>query len=180
MNDKDITVIRCDRKNLLMRVEHNGKITVRVPRRVPEAEIKQFIESHREWMEKNIAALGEIAPPFTWEELNALADEALKYFPPVVARYAAAVGVTYGKITIRDQHKRWGSCSSQGNLNFNCTLMLAPESVREYVVVHELCHRRQMNHSPAFWQEVARVMPDYDTAREWLKTEGVKIIGRIP
>ena len=89
------------------------------------------------------------------------------------------VGATVGKVTIRNQKTRWGSCSAKGNLNFNCLLMLCPEDVRDYVVVHELCHRKEMNHSARFWTEVERVLPDYRTRRKWLKEFGCEIIGRL-
>ncbi|MBR3646703.1 MAG: M48 family metallopeptidase, partial [Lachnospiraceae bacterium] len=74
---------------------------------------------------------------------------------------------------------RWGSCSSKGNLNFNALLILCPEEVRDYVVVHELCHRLEMNHSKYFWAEVERVFPHYREARLWLKKNGNYYIERI-
>ena len=76
------------------------------------------------------------------------------------------------------QKTRWGSCSSDGNLNFNCLLMLAPEEVQNYVVVHELCHRRQMNHSKKFWDEVEKYDPDYKKQKKWLKDHGDEIMRR--
>ena len=82
------------------------------------------------------------------------------------------MGVKYGRITVRRQKTRWGSCSSKGNLNFNCLLMLCPDFVVDYVVVHELCHLKQMNHSERFWAEVERVLPQYKEARKWLKENG--------
>ena len=97
----------------------------------------------------------------TLDKIKALADQALKIIPARVEYFARIIGVTYGNITIRNQKTRWGSCSSKGNLNFNCLLMLAPPEVLDYVVVHELCHRKQMNHSKAFWTEVENVFPDY-------------------
>ena len=68
---------------------------------------------------------------------------------------------------------------TKGNLNFNCLLMLCPEEVQDYVVVHELCHRLEMNHSPAFWEQVERVLPDYQKSREWLKEHEKELIGRL-
>ena len=83
------------------------------------------------------------------------------------------------RIALRDTTSRWGSCSSKGNLNFNCILVLCPEWVRDYVVIHELCHRREMNHSPRFWALVAANCPDYNAARRWLKTQGRAIMERV-
>ena len=87
-------------------------------------------------------------------------------------KYADIIGVDYGRITIRMQKSRWGSCSSKGNLNFNCLLMNAPDEITDYVIVHELCHRKEMNHSPKFWAHVEAVLPDYKERRKWLKDHG--------
>ena len=89
---------------------------------------------------------------------------------------AKIIGVDYGRITIRNQKTRWGSCSSKGNLNFNCLLMLTPPEVIDYVVVHELCHRKEMNHSKDFWREVEKVLPNYLDQVKWLKDEGSNVI----
>ena len=86
--------------------------------------------------------------------------------------YARNMGVTYGRISIREQKTRWGSCSSVGNLNYNWKLVLMPPGVLDYVVVHELAHRREMNHSAAFWKVVATWMPDYKKYRKWLRDNG--------
>ena len=103
----------------------------------------------------------------------------MKVVPGRVAHFASLVGVNYGRITIRNQRTHWGSCSSKGNLNFNCLLMLAPAEVLDYVVVHELCHRKEMNHSARFWTEVEKVIPDYKVHEKWLKTEGSRLMRRM-
>lgn len=113
----------------------------------------------------------EQQPVITEKDLIQLKKVAAEYIPKRVAYYAKLMGVTYGRITIRNQKTRWGSCSSRGNLNFNCRLMLMPREVIDYVVVHELCHRKQMNHSSKFWYEVERIMPDYDVYRQRLKKQ---------
>ena len=118
-------------------------------------------------------------PKLTEEELAALVKQAKKVIPPRVAERARQIGVTYGRIAIRKQKSLWGSCSAKGNLNFNCLLMLCPEDVLDYVIVHELCHRKELNHSVRFWAEVARILPDYKQPLKWLKNEGQTIISRI-
>lgn len=111
-------------------------------------------------------------PHLTDKDLKALADKAREVIPKRVAYYAPKVGVTYGRITIRTQRTRWGSCSAKGNLNFNCLLMLAPAEVIDSVVVHELCHRKEMDHSDRFYAEVYRVFPEYRKWHQWLKENG--------
>lgn len=111
-------------------------------------------------------------------DIELLNNMALMDIPKRVKTFAPIVGVDYGRITIRTQKTRWGSCSSKGNLNFNCLLMAMPEEIRDYVVVHELCHRKQMNHSDKFWAEVEKILPDYKERRKWLRDNGEKIMNR--
>ena len=182
MNESlNIQLIRCRRRSVGIRITDEGNIVVRAPLRMPEREIRQVLESKRSWIEKTLAKVRsrKSLPKFTEEELNALAKQAKKELPPRVAARARQVGVTYGRIAVRKQKTLWGSCSSKGNLNFNCLLMLCPEDVRDYVIVHELCHRKELNHSARFWAEVERVLPDYKTSLRWLKKEGQDIIARM-
>ncbi|MDO4804554.1 MAG: SprT family zinc-dependent metalloprotease [Lachnospiraceae bacterium] len=178
-------LIRSNRKTLSIEIKPDGQVLVRAPRRITKREIDQFLLSKSDWIEKHVrqAAERSAAAPkadiLTPDEIRALANEALKDLPDRVRRFAPKVGVSYGGITIRNQKTRWGSCSSKGNLNFNCLLMLAPPEVRDYVVVHELCHRREMNHSPRFWAEVGRVLPDYEVQKAWLKEHGPAIMARM-
>lgn len=92
------------------------------------------------------------------------------------AALAPVLGVTYGRVAVRDQQTRWGSCSSGGNLNFNWRLILAPPPILDYVVVHELAHRRELNHSPRFWALVAAHCPDYRARQDWLKEHGAALM----
>lgn len=113
------------------------------------------------------------------EELVKLTRLAREILPIKVAYYARIMGVSYERIAIRHQKTRWGSCSSLGNLNFNCLLMMMPEAVQDYVVVHELAHRKEMNHSARFWAEVEKIIPDYKKHRKWLKDNGGELILRL-
>lgn len=96
-----------------------------------------------------------------------------------VKYYANIMDVSYGKVTIRHQRTRWGSCSDKGNLNFNCLLMMTPERIQNYVVVHELAHRKEMNHSKKFWEVVESILPDYRESVKWLKTDGLVLIQKM-
>ena len=88
------------------------------------------------------------------------------------AVHAVALGVEFGRITIKDTRSRWGSCSSKGNLNFSWRLLLGPEAVLDYVIAHEVAHLKELNHSPAFWAHVATLCPDFKTHRAWLRKHG--------
>lgn len=177
----DVEIIRSDRKTVSLEVRPDGSAVVRAPRRMPEKEIMRFVESKRDWYENVVARrAAEIKEArdegaVDVERLRALAKASL---PQRVAFYAAVLGVTPGKITVRQQKTRWGSCSAEGNLSFNCLLMLAPTEVIDYVVVHELCHVRHHDHSRAFWNEVGRIIPDYAARRRWLKDNGNVIMMR--
>ena len=105
---------------------------------------------------------------------NRYRNAAREVFTNRVEYYHRFTGGHYTSITIRDQKTRWGSCSAKGNLNFNWKLVLMPPEILDYVVVHELAHRLQMNHSAAFWAEVGKILPDYRERRQWLKVNGQK------
>lgn len=102
-------------------------------------------------------------------ELTAKAKEEL---PAIIKKYAEVMDVTYNRITIRHQKTRWGSCTKTGNLSFNCLLMKMPENVRDYVIIHELAHCKELNHSTKFWTIVAEYCPWYKEAKLWLKENG--------
>lgn len=184
-NKIPINIIYSNRKTIAIELKTDG-IIVRAPRRMSRQRINEFLNEKHDWVEKHWEKIKERSaqveqlPMFTIDEIRELANKALVVIPEKVKKYAVLVGVTYGRITIRNQRSRWGSCSSKGNLNFNCLLMLFPDEVIDYVVVHELCHRKHMNHSAAFYAEVERVFPEYRRCQKWLKENGGLYIRRLP
>lgn len=178
----EYTLIRSSRKTLSIQITPEGRLVVRAPNHLSRREIDLFLESKAGWINSHLqkAAESTALPKLTATELYTLAEQAGETLSAKTIHFAPQVGVTWGRITIRAQRTRWGSCSSSGNLNFNCLLMLAPAFVQDYVVVHELCHRKEMNHSPKFWAEVERVLPDYRTAKRWLKDNGQTLMARLP
>lgn len=182
---KPIEIIRSNRKTLAVQVDMNGKVIARIPKYLSDKEAVKILSEKSSGIEKHIQKKLEQEKkfqdikPFTNDEIQKMADIALKIIPERVKYFAEKLGVTYGNITIRCQKTRWGSCSSSGNLNFNCLLAAAPPEAMDAIVVHELCHRKYMNHSKNFYEEIYRVFPDYDKWNLWLKDEGALLIRRI-
>lgn len=184
----NVEIKKCNRKSISIEIFPDCHVLVRAPYQMKNEEIKKFLEEKKSWIEKNIAIMKEHqeqkaketpVEKLSYEEIQGLADKAMKILPEKVKYYAEKIGVSYGRITIRNQKTKWGSCSGKGNLNFNCLLMLAPEDIQDYVIVHELCHRKEMNHSKNFWSEVEKVMPDYREKKKWLKDHGGEIMRRM-
>ena len=182
----EVTLVRSKRKSIAVQIKSDGAVVVRAPKWMKERDIEAFLQEKRAWIEKHRAAMLERhalinqLEPYTEAELRALTKQARVVITQKVRYYAPLVGVDYGRIAIRRQRSRWGSCSSKGNLNFNCLLVLLPEEVVDYVVVHELCHRKQMNHSTQFYRELERVYPEYKKCQKWLKENGSMYLGRLP
>lgn len=179
------------RRTIAIEITEDIDVIVRAPVWVPMSEIERFVAERREWILKNTAKMRkrieerrkqESEYPverLSMEQIRELADKAVRIIPQRVSYYAKELGVTYGRITIRNQRSRWGSCSSKGNLNFNCLLMLTPPEVIDSVIVHELCHRKYMNHSQSFYNEIYRVFPEYDAWDRWLKENENRLMRRM-
>ena len=180
MAELEYRLVRSSRKTVAIQITPGGEIIVRCPWLMSGRAVRSLVKSREDWIRQQLAKRKSAgsAQPLTEEEHKALAKAARDWFSRRADYFAPLVGVSYGRIAIRTQRTRWGSCSGKGNLNFNCLLMLAPEVVRDYVVVHELCHRKEMNHSKAFWAQVERVMPDYRIHRKWLKDNGAALMAR--
>lgn len=181
-----IEVIRSRRRTLSLEVREDGRVLLRVPLRCGEAQLRAFVEQHRPWLARKLAererqrSEASALPPLGEEELRALKKEAKRVFAARAAYFAPLVGVRWAGLSVRCQRSRWGSCSAKGNLSFNCLLLLAPPEALDYVVVHELCHLLEPNHSPRFWAEVERVYPGWRECRRWLREHGGALLARLP
>ena len=179
-----VRILRSRRKTLSIQIAE-GNVLVRAPMLAGDAMIDTFLRSHEQWIrthleqERKAREQAEEDGRLSQGEIRDLAEKALQVIPVRVAYFASRMGVTYGRITIRNQRTRWGSCSAAGNLNFNCLLMLCPAEVIDSVVVHELAHRKEMNHSPRFYEEVLKVFPEYHKWNRWLKENGPALIRRM-
>ena len=181
----DYELIRSKRRTLSIEISSNGQLLVRAPKRMSQQEIDDFIHKKEDWIKKHQEKFAKKQAEqgneltITQKELDELKKAARKYFPDRVDFYAKKMNLTYGKIAIRCQQTVWGSCSSKGNLNFNCLLMMMDEEIRDYIIVHELSHRKHMNHSAAFWKCVESVMPDYRQRRTKLKNDGRPLLNAV-
>lgn len=181
----EISIIRSNRKTISIEIKPD-KVIVRAPEAVGDKEVVRFLELKKNWIEKHLKVVSErqknlnMLSSYSEEEIKSFVKKAKEIIPMRVEFYAQKAGVTYNRITFRCQRTRWGSCSSKGNLNFNCLLVLLPADVMDSVIVHELCHRKQMNHSAKFYAEVEKVFPEYQRCSKWLKQNGGLYLSRIP
>jgi hypothetical protein len=158
-------------RRYLLRVEADGRVRVTIPRGGSRREADAFAFRHLDWIARQRARLPAL-PSLGLEERRALIRRAKQELPPRLMQLAAAQGLEVSRVSIRNQRSRWGSCGRDGHICLNWRLVRMPEWVRDYVIVHELMHLRRMDHSPAYWKLVARAVPDYETARRWLRVHG--------
>lgn len=185
IGEYNVEVRRTKRKSATIKITADMQIVVYVPLYVSDNEIERMVISKSKWIDEHMLKVQSTIDErsklekITFEQVKKLADQAVEYIPKRVKYYAEKENFIYNKITIKNLVSRWGSCSTKGNLNFNCLLMLTPDYVIDYIVVHELCHLREMNHSEKFWAEVEKIMPDYQRAELWLKQNGGNLISRM-
>lgn len=180
MTDIIYELKRSKRKTVSVEISREAKVIVRAPIKMKKEDIDAFLDSRRTWIEDHLSKAEKIlenAPPKLNEnELKALKQSAKALILPRVEYYANYMGVAYNGVAFRRQKTRFGSCSSKKNLNFNIAIVLMPEEIVDYVIVHELAHLKEMNHSDNFWREVERIIPDYKARRKWLRKNGIKYI----
>lgn len=157
-------------RRYLLRVEADGRVRVTIPRGGSRREAEAFVVRNQAWID---AQLAQVRPPaFTLEAQRAWRTRAREVLPARLYELANQHGCLVTAVSIRSQRTRWGSCGRNGHISLNWRLMLMPEWVRDYVLVHELMHLRRMDHSPKFWRHVEAACPDYRVARQWLRRHG--------
>lgn len=173
----EVEIIRSKRRSMAIQIRTDGSVVVRVPMHASDRAIKRFVSAHARWIADNRGQMFERRKKLAdnpydipaWESLSAADKKIAKQkIMEHVDYYARRMEIDYGSISMRNQKSRWGSCSSKGNLNFNYRLAYLPEELLDYVVVHELAHRRYMDHSAAFWEEVETYYPAYKKCRQML------------
>lgn len=165
-------IVRSKRKTVALEVSRTGEVLVRAPHRMDVARIETFVTQHEAWIKEKSALVEERLrrhPLPTAEEEKILRHNAKEYLPPRVAVWAERMGVDYAGIKINFAATRFGSCNRKNGLNFSARIMQYSPHAIDYVIVHELAHIREHNHSPRFWAIVARYMPDYREAEKELK-----------
>ena len=174
---------RSKRKSISVEISRDAKVIVRAPMNMRKENVELFLLMKSKWIEEHLTnmqnRISDIPEKLSEKEINELKKTARIEIPTRVEYYSKLMGVEYGRIAIRTQKTRFGSCSSKKNLNFNLALMLMPREIIDYVIVHELAHLKEMNHSQAFWQEVGKIIPNYKQCRAWLKENGIKYINQI-
>lgn len=166
---------RSSRKTLTITITQDGQLLIKAPFRISDREIERFLKQKRYWIYKQTKRALEDTQKRVERnehEVKRLREQARRVLTEKTDYYKVLLGVDYQRIRIGDQRTRWGSCSTKGTISYNWHLILMPERIMDYVVVHELCHLLEMNHSERFWRQVRVVLPDYEKRRKWLKENG--------
>jgi predicted metal-dependent hydrolase len=173
--EPDVVFVRHPRaRRYVIRVADDGTVRVTVPRWGSKREAAAFAARERAWIEKQRIRRGRERAEQRFEAPSAdvqreLRNRAKRELPARLLELAAEHGLAVARVSIRDQRWRWGSCSRKGRICLNWRLVQMPDSVRDYVMIHELMHLKRMDHSPTFWKLVSRAYPGFELARAWLR-----------
>lgn len=158
-------------RRYILRVLSDGSLRVTLPRWGAKREAQTLIDANRAWIERE-RATGRPRSAHDESRDEFLRERACRELPDQLLALAEEHGISVRRVSIRNQRSRWGACSPSGTITLNWRLIQAPDFVREYVMLHELMHRREMNHSKRFWRLVAACCPRFIEARRWLRKEG--------
>lgn len=167
-------------RGIKIAVYNTLEVKVTASKYVPEAVIKAYVFSHSAWIRSKLdfylrkGPVKKSVPLSSAEYLN-LKNKTIQLITPKLTHYRNLLQVNYKSVTVRNQKTRWGSCSRQGRLNFNCRLCLLPDELIDYVVVHELCHLKELNHSKRFWAHVASILPNHKLLRSQIHKQGISL-----
>ena len=162
-------------RRYVLRLDHDGRVRVTIPSGGSRREADAFAQRQADWIRERAREhrqARESPPAVALEEKRRVRAMAKAALPVRLLELAAQLGLTVSRVSVRDQRSRWGSCGRDGHICLNWRLVLMPEWVRDYVLVHELMHLRRMDHSPAYWRLVAAAYPNVEAAREWLRHNG--------
>lgn len=158
------------RKTLSLFINKAGEPEVKAPLGCPPAVVEAFIQKHQGWIQKRLAER-QNQKEHTSEEIAALRQRAKEHLPQRVAYFAPLMGVKPSSLKITSARTRYGSCSGKNAICFSLYLMEKSPRAIDYVVVHELAHIKQHNHSPAFYKEIEKILPDYRERIKELKNK---------
>ena len=161
-------------RRYILRVLDDGTLRVTLPRWGSKREAQAFVERSGPWIARQRQKV-DARPSAPHRDEPALRKRALTVLPPALLALARRHDITVSRISVRNQRSRWGACSARGSITLNWRLILVPDFVREYVMIHELMHRRELNHSRRFWRHVAAACPRFEEARRWLRTDGQQL-----
>lgn len=179
----EIKVKKTGRRTIGLKVSRFGDVTAYAPKNARDRDIKAVILNNLDWIKQTrdkmlLSIEGVSVVPFTDEELDSIMRLAKQSIPKKLERLSRMYGFHFEDVKVKLLKSRWGSCTSKKSITINALLMLAPEEVREYVCIHELCHTRHFDHSREFWDAVKRYSPEFQACKEWLKKEGALLIER--
>ncbi len=163
-------------RRVRLSVYHDGSVVVTVPRGFLEALAEQFVQEKGSWIWKKIQHFKQHKEanvlPYSKEDYTKHKNEALLLVESRIEYFNKEYGFAYNKVSVKDQKTRWGSCSKKGNLNFSYRILFLEPEVRDLIIVHELCHLKEFNHSEKFWNLVAITVPNYKAIRKELRKNG--------
>lgn len=162
-------LLRSARKSIAIELRPGQEVLIRAPQRMPQAQIEAFVRSRADWITKHWQKPARLSVEYSKEEEQALRKQADQVLPGLIKRFGEALHVSPTRVTITAARTRFGSCSAKGGISFSYRLMAYPQSAIEYVVLHELAHLKELNHSPAFYRLIESLMPDYKARAALLK-----------
>jgi predicted metal-dependent hydrolase len=160
-------------RSIRIAVRESGEVVVTKPTRVSALQTRIIVVRKMDWIKQKIVEMQKrpkkLLAHFSARDFKENKDRAYNLVDDKIAQFNTFYGYEIERVTIRDQSTRWGSCSKKKHLNFNYKIVFLPEALQDYIIVHELCHLKEMNHGKGFWNLVAKQIPDYKIRRKNLK-----------